>query len=129
MDFIIIDDDEVNNMLCQLIIKHATGGANVEAFIYPKEGLNYIKNAYSQSPERKETILFLDVNMPEMDGWEFLEQFDKLNEDIKSQLRVIILSSSVNEEDKRRAAENRYVVNYLVKPLRKETIQSILSSL
>jgi two-component SAPR family response regulator len=122
MNFIIIDDDEVNNMLCQIIIKHATGNSNVETFIYPKEGLNYIKNTYAQAQEKMDTILFLDINMPEMDGWEFLERYDELAEDIKSQLRIIIISSSVNEEDKRRATENKYVVNYIVKPLRKEVI-------
>jgi CheY-like chemotaxis protein len=129
MNFIVIDDDEINNMLCQIIIKQATGSENVETFVFPKEGLNYIKNNFTQARDKIETILFLDVNMPEMNAWEFLEQYDALPEGIKSQLLIVILSSSVNEEDKRRAAENKYVSSYLVKPLMKETIQSILTSL
>ena len=129
MNFIVIDDDEINNMLCQIIIKQAMGGAQVETFVFPKEGLNYIKNNFTQPAEKIETILFLDINMPEMNAWEFLEQYDLLPEDVKSQLLIIVLSSSVNEEDKRRAAENKYVSSYLVKPLLKDTIRSIVASL
>jgi len=129
MNFIVIDDDEINNLLCQIIIKQATGSAHVETFVFPQEGLNYIKNNFAQTSDKIETVLFLDINMPEMDGWEFLEEYDTLTEDIKSQLRIILLSSSVNEEDKRRASENKYVANYIVKPLQKETIHSILASL
>jgi CheY-like chemotaxis protein len=129
MNFIVIDDDEINNMLCQIIIKQATGNANVETFVFPKEGLKYIKSNFADAGKRNEAILFLDINMPEMKCMEFLEEYDALGEEIKSQVRIIVLSSSVNEDDKRRAAENKYVSNYIVKPILKETIQSILASM
>ncbi len=129
MNFIIIDDDEANNMLCRIIIKQAIGVADVETFSYAREGLDYIKNTFADTTPGVKAVLFLDINMPEMDGWEFLKQFDTLTEDIKSQLRLFILSSSANENDKRKSKENKYMWNYIVKPLRKEVIHSILAAL
>jgi two-component SAPR family response regulator len=129
MNFIIIDDDETNNILCRIIIKQAIGEADVETFAYAREGLNYIENHFAQTSSGDKTVLFLDINMPEMDGWEFLKQYDALAEDIKSQLRIFILSSSANENDKRKGKENKYMWNYIVKPLRKEVIHSILATL
>ncbi|HYV90337.1 MAG TPA: response regulator [Chitinophagales bacterium] len=129
MNFIIIDDDETNNILCRIIIKQAIGEADVETFVYAREGLDYIESHFAGTTPGDKTVLFLDINMSEMDGWEFLKQYDTLAEDIKSQLRLFILSSSANENDKRKGKENKYMSNYIVKPLRKEVIHSILAAL
>ena len=129
MNFIIIDDDETNNNLCRITIKQAIGKAEVETFAHPDQGLAYIKNHFAKATPGVKAVLFLDINIPDMDGWEFLKQYDSLSEDIKSQLRIFILSSSANEDDKNRGNENKYMWNYIVKPLRKENIHSILAGL
>ena len=62
-------------------------------------------------------FIFLDINMPSMTGWEFLEHFDKLDDTIKSKFRIFILSSSVDQRDKEKAEGIQYISDYLKKHL------------
>jgi len=67
--------------------------------------------------------------MPIMNAWEFLDEFDKLSVDIKSRIKVHILSSSINKNDMMRAQTNSNVEYYLIKPLTKESIKLIVNVL
>jgi len=124
---IIIDDDPVNNFLCKLIIKRALGEIVIETFIKPDEGLRFLKEEFSSSDNKIPAILLLDINMPAMNGWQFLEHYAKLDEKIKNQVRLYILSSSIDITDKQRAAENKHVIDYIEKPIRKQKLLSIAS--
>jgi len=75
LTYIIVDDDPFNNMLCRMIIEDALGEAEIKEFTSPEAGLLFIKETV-KSP----TILFLDINMPTMTGWEFLERYELFNE-------------------------------------------------
>jgi len=66
--------------------------------------------------------LFIDVNMPTMSGWEFLEYFEGLDDRVKSAIQIYILSSSVDERDLERALGNENVKAFLVKPLTKDML-------
>lgn len=122
---IIIDDDELDIRLCKIHIRHALQQTEAISFTVPEDGLNYIKSTYSTN-ESVPTILLLDVNMPAMSGWEFLDIFDNSDEKIKDQINVHILSSSVDSRDKDKAASNKYVKSYLVKPVTAETILKLI---
>ncbi len=126
--FIVVDDDPLNNFLCTTIIKQALGEIRIQTFVLPEEGLRAIASEFAATTPNGPVILLLDINMPAMNGWQFLEQFDKLEENIKKQLKVYILSSSVDYTDKEKAAHNKYVVDYLEKPLKKDTLLSIVSA-
>jgi CheY-like chemotaxis protein len=121
--FIVIDDDPLNNTICRLTIKKALGGVEVITFTDPQQGLQYIDEQYS-NPQADEgsTVLFLDINMPIMNGWEFLEKYECLSNSVKSAIKVYILSSSVDDRDIEKAHSNKNIVNYLAKPITKETI-------
>lgn len=125
-EFILIDDDQVVLTFCKLLIKKTFGNVIVHAFDAAVNGLNYLKTNFPIAENLEQAILLLDINMPEMDGWEFLERFEKLDEELKEQIRIYILSSSVDERDKHRAAQNKYVVDYLLKPLKKDVIAQLL---
>lgn len=124
--FIVIDDDPLNNTICRLTIKKALGGVDVRTFTDATEGLKYIDTEYS-APDinNASTVLFLDINMPIMNGWEFLEQYECLNPNVKSNIKVYILSSSVDDRDIEKANSNKNIVRYLAKPITKETIMNI----
>jgi two-component SAPR family response regulator len=121
--FIIVDDDLLNNTICRVAIKNALGEVNTKSFTEPEEGLAFIEREYNYTTEP--TILFLDINMPTLTGWEFLEQYDKFSEKIKNQISVFIVSSSVDQHDRNKAKSNQYVRGFLSKPLSKETILSV----
>jgi CheY-like chemotaxis protein len=125
-DFIIIDDDSINNTLCRKIIEKTYPDSEIADFVDPMEGFNYIVQKYSNSRSNETVILLLDISMPVLNAWEFLELFDKLNDNIKSRVKVHILSSSVNKDDMTRAQSNKNVEYYLIKPLTKESIRLIV---
>ena len=121
--FIVIDDDPLNNTICRLTIKKALGAVEVITFTDPLQGLQYIGDQYSgPNGDGGATVLFLDINMPVMNGWEFLEKYESLNHSVKNAIKVYILSSSVDDRDIEKAQANKNIVNYLAKPITKETV-------
>jgi|SRR5688500_8502158 response regulator RpfG family c-di-GMP phosphodiesterase len=122
--FILIDDDPMNNLICKLTIEMTLGQTDIKAFVNPENGLEYIQNEFSNLKETS-ALLLLDINMPIMSGWEFLEMFDNLSYEIKDRVKICILSSSIDERDKERSYANKNVLDFLVKPLTDKDIQRI----
>ena len=111
LKYVAVDDDSFNNMLCSMIIEDTLGEVDITTFTKPEEGLAFIENV--KSP----TILFLDINMPTLTGWEFLEQYEKFSEKVKMYVSIYILSSSLYQRDKDRANQNKHVKGFISKPL------------
>ena len=127
--FIVIDDDPLNNTICRLTIKKVLGEVDVKTFTDPGQGFDYIGAEFSgNNGEDISAVLFLDLNMPVMNGWEFLERYEHLDAQVKSRIKVYILSSSVDERDIEKANANKNIVNYLAKPITKETLSGIAES-
>ena len=122
--FIIVDNDPVNNMLCDLAIKDAAVDADILAFTNPLKAFEYI-SAYNEGNNNL-NILLLDINMPIWSGWDFADHFEKLDEKIKKRFKIYMLSSSIDNNDKLRAVENKNVVGYIEKPLTEEKVFSLL---
>jgi len=122
-NYLIVDDDPVNNAISRIAIKRTLGDVVIKIFTLPEEGLAFIQNEYIES--LVPTVLFLDINMPSLTGWEFMEQFEKFSEEIKEQIRIYILSSSVDQRDKDKAKVNKYIKGFISKPLSRETILSL----
>ncbi len=118
--YIIVDDDPFNNVLGCIALKNALGLVDTKTFTQPEEGLAFVKAEYPKIQEP--TILFLDINMPTLTGWEFMEQFEKLDKVIKENISVYILSSSVDQRDKDKAKANPSIKGFISKPLESETI-------
>ena len=97
-DFIFVDDDYINNFLNLEITKEVYKEAKSYSFTDPEEALKYIENDYINETATI-TVLFLDINMPLMDGWQFLAAFDLFDDSLKSKFNIYILSSSVDGKD------------------------------
>lgn len=123
MRYLIIDDDPINNFICQIIINRALNDVYIRTFTSPQEGLSFLEREYKNS--FNPTVLLLDINMPGMSGWEFMEHFEKMDENLKNQFTIYILSSSVDERDKERASMNKNIKDYLEKPLNQEMIRML----
>lgn len=126
--FIAIDDDPVNNMICKLTIEMVATKPEIVTFTNPSLGFDYIVNEYATKLEQRPTVVLLDINMPVMSGWEFLERFDNLKDDVKKMFKIFILSSSVDPRDKQRSYANKNVKAFMVKPLVKDNVVEILDS-
>ena len=124
-NFIIIDDDSLNNLLCRLAIKASLKNSIVKIFTLPEKGFQYIASKKPESEKRFNTAVLLDINMPSMTGWEFLKLFEGLDETIKGQYKIYILTSSVSHMDKEQASINNNIRGYIIKPLNHEKILSI----
>jgi CheY-like chemotaxis protein len=123
--YIVIDDDVLNNMICKITLEMALGAVQVETFSNAEIALEFIRTNYEDVTDDAVTLVLLDINMPIMSGWEFLDSFDGFSEDIKKQFRIYLLSSSVDDRDKEKAKQNRNVIDYLSKPLSKDMVKRI----
>ncbi|MEI6508524.1 MAG: hypothetical protein WCO54_08555 [Bacteroidota bacterium] len=113
-NFILLDDVTINNMLTRIVIKDAYPGASFEIFTEAVECIKYLEKQTLPYPE---TILLLDIYMPDTDGWQFLEEYDKLNEAIKQQIKIFALTSSILKNDRLNSNQNKLLSGYLIKPL------------
>jgi CheY-like chemotaxis protein len=109
----IIDDDDISRFIAEKMIKKIDFADEVVECATAIEGLNYLNTNPLDLPE----IIFLDINMPVLNGFEFLDQFEKLNSTVKEHCVIIMLSSSVDPDDIKRANANKCVRSFLSKPL------------
>ena len=124
--FLIIDDDPSNNFLCEIMLKKTITGMDIRSFLEPEIAVDYIKKEYSNG-KSVPTVLFLDINMPVMTGWDFLQALETFDDKIIQQFTIYIVSSSVDQSDKKRAIENPLVIDYIEKPVTAEKLRQILS--
>ena len=120
--FLLVDDDPVNNYLNKMILKKSLGAMDVMDFIVPEKALEYIETEFAHYLSVEKITLFLDINMPTLTGWEFLDKFQTFTEAIKKQFNIYILSSSIDPADIQRATLNPLVIDFIEKPLNKEIL-------
>jgi CheY-like chemotaxis protein len=125
----VIDDDPQNNLIVKLTIKKYLNPSEIQIFTDSIEGLEWIKNNYSLDVTQSNTVLLLDINMPLMSGWEFLDEFEKLDTRVQIQFIIFMLSSSVDDRDLERSKSCKSVKGYLVKPLKKEELMELIERL
>ena len=126
--YILIDDDAINNTICRLCIKKTLGEVPVTAFTNPRLGFEFISAGNAISGDISQAILFLDINMPEITGWDFLELYEKLDENLRSKIRVYLLSSSINQIDIEKAKADGNVIDFISKPLSKDALSKLVNN-
>ena len=122
-----VDDDSTSNLICELNIKKMDPGALIRSFNVPEEALSCIKENCLPDEEAL-CILFLDVNMPTMTGWEFLEVFQDFCPSLQKKFVVYILTSSIEDfsEEKKKYP---YVAGFLTKPLMRGKLEKVLKEI
>jgi len=120
---ILIDDDEITNYLNQRVLEQTHIAEEVKVFLNGKEALDYFKTL--DKSQLNEILVFLDLNMPVMDGWEFLNSYTEISLP-KEKIHIYILSTSKNPDDYNHAKEYTSVVEgYINKPLSSEILKRI----
>lgn len=108
----VIDDDPINNLICETLLLRSGFTAHVRSFLSARQALEALTQQVQPGFPQ---VLFLDINMPDMDGWSFLQELRALT--LNQSLQIVILSSSVNQEDIERANQWEEVAGYVSKPL------------
>ncbi len=112
-EILLIDDNNIDNYINKYIIDKMDISEKTTAITSPVEALIYLRTLETAFPD----IIFLDIKMPEMDGFGFLEAYNKFSDKQKNNCMIIMLTSSHNINDIERASQNQYVKKYLNKPL------------
>lgn len=119
---ILIDDDLSVNYFHRRLITLLNLSDDVHTFFNGKQALEGIVDINKNATSGQKVIIFLDLNMPLISGWEFLEEFEKVKDNLKINCQIHVISASLNPVDKERAEQNPNVVSYIGKPLSKESI-------
>ena len=118
---LLIDDDTINNFINEKLLKKLNIANKISVALNGEEALNFLKQICVEVNECPELIL-LDINMPVMDGFEFLEEFEKLPPHVHEHCPIIMLSSSIDPGDQERADNNRFVKKFINKPINKDKV-------
>jgi CheY-like chemotaxis protein len=121
---LLIDDNDIDNFINERMITTNHFGKQVVVKNSGEAALSYLRQ-HEGEPSILPQVIFLDLNMPVMDGFAFLEEYDKFPETVKKNCHVIVLSSSISPEDINRASTNPHVVKYVNKPLSEKYLEAI----
>jgi CheY-like chemotaxis protein len=122
-NILLIDDDETTNFLTKITIKKTNLGIVIHECLNGKEGVNFFEDLQINPNATTPDIILLDLNMPILDGWQFLDEYKKFN----ATASVYIMSSSNYPEDIQNASNYPVVKGYIVKPLTTEKAIELLT--
>jgi len=109
---LLIDDDEPTNFLNKLTLEQAGCTRQIKVAQSGQEALDYLRAAIPR-PD----LIFLDINMPVMDGWGFMESFVKIKPQLGKKITIYMVSSSINDDDIERAKSISDITDYVIKPI------------
>ena len=121
---VVIDDDPIHHFLMRYALH---GSNNFDVTTYTMDGslvLDYIEENKS-NPDKLPDIIFLGLNMPKYSGWDFLDHFQQLYNGINKDIKVYVLTSSIQPADRARGAQYSFVRSFINKPLQPEVIREI----
>lgn len=120
----LVDDNDTDNFISKRIIEITSFAKRVEVKNSGKSALDYLRENES-NPEELPNLIFLDINMPIVDGFVFLYEFEKFNDQVKDKCKVIILSSSDNKRDIDKIVNNNHVIKFITKPLTESSLEEV----
>jgi CheY-like chemotaxis protein len=123
---LLIDDDEPTNYLNQATLAEADCTERIEVAQSGQAALDYLRKSGEDLSYPLPSLIFLDINMPAMDGWEFLGYYEALTQTQKAEVVVVMLTTSLNPEDETRAAVIPSISGFRCKPLTRTMIDSLL---
>ncbi len=128
LNVMIIDDDEISNFIYHKVILNNGLSKRIIDFQQARNALDYLSQNVENEDELPD-LIFLDINMPVINGCDFLDEFEeKIIPKLKKEIVICMLSSSVYKEDIEKAKAYKYVNEYISKPLTSEHINTIVKN-
>jgi CheY-like chemotaxis protein len=128
LHILLVDDDRIYQFAARKTIE-ATGFAeSILTYSNGEEAINYLKSNVKDNQSLPD-VIFLDVNMPIMNGWEFLDEYSHLKGELAKKVIIYVVSSSVDEYDVSKSRQYDTVKGYIVKPVLREKFRQILSNI
>lgn len=124
-DFILIDDSAFDLFIYEKLIIKSGIGNSVRPFNAAQDALQYLAEEGEKLPQ---TVILLDLQMPGMNGFEFIDEFDLLPEQTKNKIRIYMLSSTIDTRDIDKAKASVSIIDLLSKPLEIGVLKTILTS-
>jgi len=122
---LLVDDDEFMNLLNARLIEKAGVAEHIQVCYTGEEALDYIAN--KAGDHLQPDLIFLDINMPGINGWEFLEEYRTLNRSRKKNIIVVMLTTSLNPDDEELAGTIAEITEFRHKPLSAEMLGEIMN--
>jgi CheY-like chemotaxis protein len=117
---LLIDDNYIDNFVTRRILESSNFAEEIAVRQSANEAINALKDG-SVKPD----VIFLDLRMPLMNGFEFLNEFEKIEFEGKENIKIFMLSSSLDPTDVKRSTENKYVVQFIHKPLTHKILEEL----
>jgi CheY-like chemotaxis protein len=124
----IVDDDIIFQFTLTRVINHNKQAERIITFSDGEKVIQYLTDN-KKNIENIPDIIFLDVNMPIMDGWQFMEEYATIKADIKKKVNIFLWSSSINPIDINRANEISEISDYIIKPIKLEDVKIFFEKL
>ncbi|MEQ9504422.1 MAG: response regulator [Deltaproteobacteria bacterium] len=124
-EVLLVDDLPADNFLNKLLLQRLDCAEKITMTLNGREALDYLTTPVDGVLPDVEMII-LDINMPIMDGWEFLEAYEKLPPEQRADAVLMMLTTSMNPDDEARARDQRTIDRFAVKPLTEETFRRLL---
>ncbi|MFC5046689.1 response regulator [Aquimarina hainanensis] len=122
----LIDDDTIHQFIVKKLISKISSQQNkLLTFSNGEEAILFIESIWNQKEQLPDVIL-LDINMPIMDGWDFLNAYIKLTPTPEKKINIYILSSSQNPDDLEKAKKYKNIAGYLTKPINESILKELL---
>lgn len=113
-----VDDDPITLMLCKKVIVKASFSETILTAKNGEQALEYFNSILGKEHENKlPQLIFLDLNMPVMDGWEFLDNFSLKKYSAVNSIKIVVLSSTIDPEDLEKCKKYPMVIDFLSKPI------------
>lgn len=129
---LLIDDDDTTNFLNQRLLERMKVTDNIRTFVNGKQAFDYLYNVSNQNYEQTDEnyfqpeVIFLDINMPVMDGFEMLDLYERLDTEFRKKIVLAVLTTSTHPQDT--DAAEKYSAEYLTKPLTAEKVTNLINN-
>lgn len=122
---LLVDDDAITNFIHKVILEKSRSAKKIKTVLGAEEGLSYLNECIAKH-EGLPVVILLDINMPAMDGWDFVEEFSHMSEEIRKNIHLFFLTTSRDPVEIERAKKLKVISGFLYKPLDDEGLGKIL---